>query len=466
MDRPLPEQASRPGPRGSGQAGKTLPRAPDRRQMDRMTSILAPVRRVTQPKVFGIERIPHRPVLFVGNHTRYGFLDLPLMMSELWTRRRIIVRGLGDHAHYAIPVWRDLLAMGGMVRGTRENVRALMRAGQSILVFPGGADEVFKARGQEYRLLWKERLGFARLAIEFAYPIVPFAAVGAEEMYQVLVDSRTPGAGQVSALIRRLVGLPLPPLVRGVGPTLLPRPERLYFWFGDPVDTSSYGAAGNDDAAARTVRDEVRAAVEEGIRTLRSEREHDPHRGLLPRLRHEEHELPELATADPDAWLVTRAFEALNEHGAASAGMGVPLGATDRPAATARREDLAGTRARPCASGTDRGRTRRHLGRTNRRPHDRRPGASRVRVATPIRVTRRPVPLRGPHRGRSGSDRVHAGIPRPRSSTSCHRRRSGRPAFNNLDGTDTHDTIPRLKSISRPRFSSPWVMHPLRSPAA
>jgi len=301
------------------QQAVSLPQAPDRRQMDRMTSILAPVRRVTQPKVLGIERVPHRPVLFVGNHTRYGFLDLPLMMSELWTRRRIIVRGLGDHAHYAIPVWRDLLTMGGMVRGTRENVRALMRAGQSTLVFPGGADEVFKARGQEYRLLWKERLGFARLAIEFAYPIVPFAAVGAEEMYQVLVDSRTPGAAQVSALMRRLVGLQLPPMVRGVGPTLLPRPERLYFWFGDPVDTSSYGGAGNDDAAARTVRDEVRAAVEEGIRTLRFEREHDPHRGLLPRLRHEEHELPELATADPDAWLVTRAFEDWNEHGAAGA---------------------------------------------------------------------------------------------------------------------------------------------------
>jgi hypothetical protein len=42
---------------------------------------------------------------------------------------------------------------------------------------PGGAGEVFKGRGQDYKLLWKERLGFARMAIEFGYPIVPFAAV-------------------------------------------------------------------------------------------------------------------------------------------------------------------------------------------------------------------------------------------------------------------------------------------------
>ena len=85
-----------------------------------------------------------------------------------------------------------------MVRGTRENVRVLMASGQHVLVFPGGAGEVFKGRGQKYQLLWKVRLGFARLAIEFGYPIVPFAAVGAEEMLEVVADSHTPVVAQVS----------------------------------------------------------------------------------------------------------------------------------------------------------------------------------------------------------------------------------------------------------------------------
>jgi 1-acyl-sn-glycerol-3-phosphate acyltransferase/ketosteroid isomerase-like protein len=298
---------------------KSLPQEPDPRQMDRMASILAPFRRITQPKVLGIDRIPDRPALFVGNHTRYSFLDLPFMMTELWKRRRIVVRGLGDHGHYAIPIWRDLLEMGGMVRGTRANVRALMRDGQDILVFPGGANEVFKGRGHEYRLIWKERIGFARLAIEFGYPIVPFAAVGAEEMFHVLVDRGMPIAAQVSAVMHRLVGLPLPPIPRGIGPTFLPRPERLYFWFGGPVETSQYGGAGDHDAAARAVRDEAKAAVEGGIETLLAERERDPHRRLVSRLWRREQEAPQLATADPDAWLVTRAFEAWNEQGVAGA---------------------------------------------------------------------------------------------------------------------------------------------------
>jgi 1-acyl-sn-glycerol-3-phosphate acyltransferase len=253
--------------------------------MDRLAGVVAPLARVTAPEVVGLERIPDRGALFVGNHTIFGFLDLPFLMGELWTRRGIALRGLGEHAHYAIPVWRGLLEGCGMVRGTRENVRALMSQGEHVLVFPGGSGEVFKRRDQKYQLLWKERLGFARLAIEFGYPIVPFAAVGAEEMYDVVADDTTPGYRDVSALMKRLVGVSLPPLARGVGPTLLPRPERLYFGFGQPIDTTRFRGRAEDDAAARALRDEVRGAVEVGITELHALRAADPKRGLAARLR-------------------------------------------------------------------------------------------------------------------------------------------------------------------------------------
>lgn len=253
------------------------PPGPD--QMDRLAGLLGPLAKVTTPELHGAERIPDRGALFVGNHTIFGFLDLPFMMSELWTRHGIVVRGLGDHGHYAIPGWRDVLTRCGMVRGTRENVRGLMAEGQHVLVFPGGAGEVFKGRGQKYQLLWKERLGFARLAIEFGYPIVPFAAVGAEEMYDVLADSRTPGVKQASDLLKRVTGVALPPLAVGVGP--LPKPEKLYFHFGEVIETSGRG---EDDDSVRALRDEVRDAVEAGIAFLQARREEDPRRKLPARL--------------------------------------------------------------------------------------------------------------------------------------------------------------------------------------
>ncbi|MGZ4286077.1 MAG: lysophospholipid acyltransferase family protein [Solirubrobacteraceae bacterium] len=262
-----------------------IPKLPSERSIDRLVTVAAPLLRISQPRIFGLGNVPADGSLLVGNHTIYGFLDLPLMMAEIWKRRRLAIRGLGEHAHYAVPVWRDLLAVGGMVRGTRENVRALMRERQTVLVFPGGAREVNKQRGQEYQLLWRERIGFARLAIEYGYPVVPFAAVGAEEMLDVVVDQRTPIYRDFARIYEKLMGFPTPPIVRGVGLTPIPRPERLYFWFGEPIESARFGSRYDDTGAARALRDEVKQAVLSGIQLLRDERDQDPNRGLIARLR-------------------------------------------------------------------------------------------------------------------------------------------------------------------------------------
>ena len=260
-----------------------IPEMPSEEAMERLVSLLEPYRRITQPKFYGIGNIPDDGSLLVGNHAIYGFLDLPFMLAEIWKRRRIAIRGLGEDAHYEVPVWRDLLGACGMVRGTRDNVRALMRDHQTILVFPGGSREVFKRRGQQYQLLWRDRMGFARLAIEYGYPVVPCAAVGAEDMLDVIADVDTPVYGEFARLAKKVTGFPVPPVVRGVGLTPIPRPERLYFWFGEPVDTTRF-AGRNDDTAARAVRDEVKQAVMAGIQSLRDERDKDPDRDLAKRL--------------------------------------------------------------------------------------------------------------------------------------------------------------------------------------
>jgi 1-acyl-sn-glycerol-3-phosphate acyltransferase len=130
--------------------------------MDRLGALTL----LTSPRCFGIDRIPEeRPLLLVGNHTLYGVLDVPFLMRELYLARGIFVRVLGDHAHFRIPLWGRFLTEYGVVDGTPKNCAALLEAGQVVLVFPGGGREVAKRRGEKYRLLWKERLGFARMAI-------------------------------------------------------------------------------------------------------------------------------------------------------------------------------------------------------------------------------------------------------------------------------------------------------------
>jgi len=261
-----------------------IPGAPSEQAMNRMVRLLEPYRRITHPKLYGIMNLPEDGSLLVGNHTIYGFLDLPLMLTEVWRRRHIAIRGLGENAHYTVPIWRDLLAACGMVRGTRDNVRTLMRDQQTVLVYPGGSREVYKRRGQSYQLLWRDRMGFARLAIENGYPVVPVAAVGVEDMFDVIADVDTLVYGQVARLAKKLTGLPVPPLARGVGLTAIPRPERLYFWFGEPIDTTRFEGRNDDDEAARALRDQAKQAVLSGIQFLRDERDKDPDRNFVKRV--------------------------------------------------------------------------------------------------------------------------------------------------------------------------------------
>ena len=103
-------------------------------------------------------------------------------------------------------------------------------------------------------------------------------------MLEIVADNRTPVVAQISNLMKRLVGIPVPPVVRGVGPTPLPRPERLYFWFGEPIDTKRFARRRDDPDAARAVRDETKQAIEAGIEFLLAERDADPNRGLVSRL--------------------------------------------------------------------------------------------------------------------------------------------------------------------------------------
>ncbi len=246
--------------------------------------LLAPVRVWHRPWFTGLEHVdPSRPTMLVGNHTLYGVLDVPHVLCELQRVHGIYPRTLGDRLHFAVPLWRDLLAAVGCVKGTRENCALLMRAGQHVMVFPGGAREVFKRKGEAYRLVWKERIGFAQMAAAFGYRIVPFASLGADDALHIDVDAGDVMRSRVGALLKatgiadRFLrgGEELPPLVHGLGRTPIPAPEKFYFSFGEPIETRRLRGRVDDIAAMQSLRARVAASIEaqlvalEGVRSKR-----------------------------------------------------------------------------------------------------------------------------------------------------------------------------------------------------
>lgn len=233
------------------------------------------------PKLLGAENVdPGRPGLFVGNHAIFGVIDSPLFASELYSRTGVYPRSLGDHFHFDLPGWGDLLIRYGAVPGTRENCSRLMQAGQHVLVFPGGAREVAKRRSEINRLTWKKRTGFARMAIEHGYDIIPFASVGCDESYTILFDgddftNSRPGRWllerpRLKALLRD--GDTFMPIAKGLGPTMLPRPEPFWFMIGKPIATTEYAGRENDREALWDLRNKTAASIEGMIEELKMKR--------------------------------------------------------------------------------------------------------------------------------------------------------------------------------------------------
>jgi hypothetical protein len=122
------------------------------------------------------------------------------------------------------------------------------------------------------------------VAIEKGYPIIPFASVGTEHSMDILMDADNPLMAPARKRFKAVLGTPdTPPIVRGIGLTPIPRPERLYYWFGEPIPTDSYSGVA-DEANAREVRSLAANAIETGIKFLLDQREHDPGRSVVNRL--------------------------------------------------------------------------------------------------------------------------------------------------------------------------------------
>jgi 1-acyl-sn-glycerol-3-phosphate acyltransferase len=242
-----------------------------------LLSAVKPLERTFRPTFEGIENIPkERPVLFVGNHVVWSGIDILLMAAGLMREADIRIRPLGDRAHFMIPLWRDVLRAYGAVEGSRPNCAKLMREGQCILVYPGGAREVAKRRGEKYKLLWGNRLGFAKMALEHDAIIVPFATVGGEEMWDIVVDANDLLASPIGPLVDKLLPRKdfIAPLVTGRGGGPLPKPVKMYFRFEPPIRVTEIEGS-DEEARARTVRDLTKTAVESALQTLFDRRDRE-----------------------------------------------------------------------------------------------------------------------------------------------------------------------------------------------
>lgn len=221
------------------------------------------------PTVVGLDNIPRKPTLFVGNHCLFG-LDGFIIGPVLYYQANRFVRMMGDDVWLQNATIGDALIQSGMIPAHPRACSAMMEAGHDLLVFPGGAHESFKPASQSYTLQWRERYGFARLAASHGYTITPFGQVGPDDFYEHAIessefrDSRLGKLAQMAGIITENTREDILPVIpRGLFSSLLPKPQHCYLAFGEPLEVPDYSGKKNiPKGVLKKVREETAASVE------------------------------------------------------------------------------------------------------------------------------------------------------------------------------------------------------------
>ncbi len=220
---------------------------------DRFYGHVERVMRALRVRVEGVDKVPEGRAMIVANHT-FGW-DVVFPMCAVYRATGRPVWALGEHLWWRVPLLRRLATRVGTVDGTPENVDLLLSADQKVIVLPGGLREAIKPSELRYRLMWGHRYGFVRAAIRNQAPIVPMAAVGADDFFDLIGDPYARGRKWARSL-----GIPLPLPAR-----ILPIPHvvPMHFTFGEPIPVPDDPDRANDEVTVRRLRHEVEGAIHE-----------------------------------------------------------------------------------------------------------------------------------------------------------------------------------------------------------
>jgi 1-acyl-sn-glycerol-3-phosphate acyltransferase len=197
--------------------------------------------------------------LIVSNHALFA-LDTAVLGA-------LIVRDLGrnprflaDRMLWKIPGFRQFIAAIGALPGEPQAAEQLLRMGELVVVYPGGVDDSLKLTSERYQLKWKDRAGFARVAMAAKVPIVPVVGFGIDEMYSVVGYERWMG--------RRLFGSARYdlPIAFGAFGTLLPRRVKQTYVALPAIDTAGDPNMKED---VERVRRATRDAIETHLSQIR-----------------------------------------------------------------------------------------------------------------------------------------------------------------------------------------------------
>ncbi|XP_028166557.1 transmembrane protein 68 isoform X1 [Ostrinia furnacalis] len=134
--------------------------------------------------VRGLENIPDGPFLVIYYHGALP-IDMYYFIAHMMLFKRRLVHTVADRFCFKIPGWKSLLEGLCVIPGTVQTCASVLRSGSPLAISPGGVYEA-QFGDHYYRLHWKSRIGFAKVAQEAKVPIVPMFTQNVREAFRTV----------------------------------------------------------------------------------------------------------------------------------------------------------------------------------------------------------------------------------------------------------------------------------------
>ena len=141
----------------------------------------------------GWHHIPaQQQVLLVGSHN--GGLAAPDMSMSMYDwfhnfgAERLVYGLMHPHVWKVNPGFAQLAEKVGAIEAHPKMALAALQSNASVLVYPGGAQDVFRPHTQRYKINFAGRKSFIKLALKQEVPIIPLISIGAHDTLIVLGD--------------------------------------------------------------------------------------------------------------------------------------------------------------------------------------------------------------------------------------------------------------------------------------
>eukprot|EP00096_Caligus_rogercresseyi_P005069 TRINITY_DN19905_c0_g1_i1.p1 TRINITY_DN19905_c0_g1~~TRINITY_DN19905_c0_g1_i1.p1 ORF type:complete len:227 (+),score=57.33 TRINITY_DN19905_c0_g1_i1:22-681(+) len=193
-----------------------------------------------------MENIPDKgPALIIYYHGALP-VDYYYLVAKISLVKNRVLHCVVDSILFRIPGLSGVLQAFSCTPGTVSSCAQTLSEGNLLGLSPGGVYEAQFSSHRDYNIMWKERTGFAKVAIKAGpgIPIIPVFTRNVRETFRTV--------GVCKGLFMRLYNLFRLPLLPIYGNF----PVKLHTFIGEPIDYD------HERDSPEVIRDKCRAALQ------------------------------------------------------------------------------------------------------------------------------------------------------------------------------------------------------------